>query len=136
MQLENLKRYKSFCDESDGKSSSPSCPMSCTRTWVTEPEPARYTTEQCESRVPPSFAPGLELPGGPEPEPRFIRGNYGLKYMPTHSNSFQTMMNLRSVANSVKVTFNAPYVNNPALPYGMTPYPTWWTTMTDFTTRK
>lgn len=66
-----------------------------------------------------------QLPGGIEPEERFVRAAYTLKYLPKTSDVPQAVASMMSLVNNVSVPFGSPYVGISGT------YPTWYRTIID-----
>jgi penicillin V acylase-like amidase (Ntn superfamily) len=71
-----------------------------------------------------------ELPGGVEPDDRFIRASVYLKTLPEPRDRYEAIGFMFSLIRNVSVPFGAPYRSGPAATY-----PTWWTSATDLTHR-
>jgi choloylglycine hydrolase len=65
------------------------------------------------------------LPGGIQPEDRFVRASYYLKHLPVPDTADAALAFVAGVANNVSVPFGAPYEGDAST------YPTWWTTAAD-----
>jgi penicillin V acylase-like amidase (Ntn superfamily) len=65
------------------------------------------------------------LPGGIQPEDRFVRASYFLQHLPVADTAETALAYVAGIANNVSVPFGAPYVGDSST------YPTWWTTAAD-----
>lgn len=72
-----------------------------------------------------------ELPGGNEPEHRFVRAMEFVRTLPEPKDQPEAMAYLFSVIRNVSVPFGAVYHSLPGSPT----YPTWWTSAADLTNR-
>jgi penicillin V acylase-like amidase (Ntn superfamily) len=72
-----------------------------------------------------------ELPGGNEPNHRFVRGMEFLRTLPEPEDQPEAIAYLYSVIHNVSVPYGAVYHSLPGSPT----YPTWWTSATDLTNR-
>lgn len=68
-----------------------------------------------------------ELPGGVEPQDRFVRASTFLKTLPEPKDQIQAVAYLNSIIRNVSVPFGALYRSGP----GAGTYPTWWTSASD-----
>jgi choloylglycine hydrolase len=66
-----------------------------------------------------------QLPGGIQPEDRFVRGAYTLKFLPKTSDPAQAAANMMSLLNNVSVPFGSPYSGVSGT------YPTWYRSIMD-----
>jgi len=66
-----------------------------------------------------------ELLGGIQPEQRFVRAAYTLKFLPKTSDATQAAANMMSLVNNVSVPFGSPYSGVSGT------YPTWYRSMID-----
>ncbi len=66
-----------------------------------------------------------QLPGGIQPDDRFVRAAYSLKYLPKTSDPAQAAANMMSVMNNVSVPFGSPYSGVSGT------YPTWYRSIID-----
>ena len=72
-----------------------------------------------------------ELPGGVEPQDRFVRASTFLKTLPEPKDENEAVAYLYSLIHNVSVPFGASYRSGP----GAGTYPTWWTSACDLTDR-
>ncbi len=72
-----------------------------------------------------------ELPGGIEPDHRFVRAMEFLKTLPEPKDRFEAIAYLYGVIRNVSVPYGAVYHSLPGSPN----YPTWWTSAADLTNR-
>ncbi len=72
-----------------------------------------------------------ELPGGVEPQDRFVRASAFLKSLPEPKDRNEAVAYLYSVIRNVSVPFGASYCSGP----GAGIYPTWWTSAIDLKDR-
>lgn len=72
-----------------------------------------------------------ELPGGVEPQDRFVRASTFLKTLPEPKDGNEAVAYLYSLIRNVSVPFGASYRSGP----GAGTYPTWWTSACDLTDR-
>lgn len=70
-----------------------------------------------------------QLPGGIQPQERFVRGAYTLKYLPKTSDVPKAVASMMSLINNVSVPFGSPYVGIAGT------YPTWYRSIVDPQTR-
>ena len=66
-----------------------------------------------------------KLPGGIQPEDRFVRAAYTLKYLPKTADSKQAAANMMSLMNNISVPFGSPYSGVSGT------YPTWYRSIID-----
>jgi penicillin V acylase-like amidase (Ntn superfamily) len=66
-----------------------------------------------------------QLPGGIQPDDRFVRAAYSLKFLPKTSDPVQAAANMMSVMNNVSVPFGSPYSGVSGT------YPTWYRSIMD-----
>lgn len=66
-----------------------------------------------------------ELPGGIQPDARFVRAAYTLKYLPKTDDPTQAAANMMSLMNNVSVPFGSPYSGVSGT------YPTWYRSIID-----
>lgn len=71
-----------------------------------------------------------QLPGGIQPQERFVRAAYTLKYLPKTSDQPQAVASMMSLVNNVSVPFGSPYVGVSGT------YPTWYRTIIDPQSRR
>jgi choloylglycine hydrolase len=71
-----------------------------------------------------------EIPGGVEPDERFIRAAIYLKTLPEPKDRYEAVAFVYSVIRNVSVPFGSLYRSGPA-----ETYPTWWTNAEDVTDR-
>ncbi len=71
-----------------------------------------------------------ELPGGIEPDDRFVRASVYLKSLPEPKDQYEAVAFVFGLIRNVSVPFGALYRSGPAATY-----PTWWTSATDLTNR-
>ena len=72
-----------------------------------------------------------ELPGGNEPQHRFVRATEFLRTLPEPKDQPEAVAYLLSVIRNVSVPYGAVYHSLPGSPT----YPTWWTSVADLTNR-
>lgn len=72
----------------------------------------------------------IELPGGVEPEDRFVRASVYLKTLPEPKDNYEAVAMVSGLIRNVSVPFGALYRSGPA-----STYPTWWVNATDITNR-
>lgn len=71
-----------------------------------------------------------ELPGGIQPQERFVRAAYNLKYLPKTSEVPQAVASMMSLVNNISVPFGSPYVGISGT------YPTWYRSIIDPQSRR
>lgn len=67
------------------------------------------------------------LPGGIQPEDRFVRASYFLQHLPVPDTAETALAYVAGIANNISVPFGAPYEGDAST------YPTWWVTAADLT---
>ena len=65
------------------------------------------------------------LPGGVQPEERFVRAAYGLKNLPKTDDVPRAVAYMMSLLNNISVPFGSPYIGVAGT------YPTWWRSIID-----
>jgi penicillin V acylase-like amidase (Ntn superfamily) len=70
-----------------------------------------------------------ELPGGIQPQERFVRAAYSLKHLPKTNDPAKAAAYLMGVMNNVSVPFGSPYIG------ASSTYPTWWRSLINLTDR-
>jgi penicillin V acylase-like amidase (Ntn superfamily) len=70
-----------------------------------------------------------ELPGGIQPDERFVRAAYSLKYLPKTDDPAKSIAYIMGIMNNVSVPFGSPYIGVSGT------YPTWWRSVIDLTNR-
>ena len=71
-----------------------------------------------------------EIPGGVEPDERFIRASIYLKTLPEPKDRYEAVAFVYSLIRNVSVPFGSLYRSGPS-----DTYPTWWTSAADVTDR-
>jgi choloylglycine hydrolase len=84
------------------------------------------------ARYRPFGGPDPMLPGGIEPEDRFVRGAAFLKTLPEPKDAAEATAFMFGLIRNVSVPFGAPYRSGP----DAGTYPTWWVSATDLTNRR